>query len=223
MADEIAVRLARLDVCAVSDALDQLGLSPSVTGLRALSVRQRISGRVTTVRLAAGKPPLGSPSRHLCTAAIDGSDAGAVVVVEQKTGVECAGWGGILSNAARGRGLSGVIVEGLARDVDESADIGFPVYGRGSTARTARGRIHEAETGGPITIGHLTVNDGDWVIADSSGAAFVPAASIEAVLSAAEAIAAKEAVMTKAVMAGRPVSQVMGATYEHLLEGKTAG
>ncbi|MCO8019176.1 RraA family protein [Brevundimonas diminuta] len=223
MADEIAVRLARLDACAVSDALDQLGLSPSVTGLHALSVRQRISGRVTTVRLASGKPPLGSPPRHLCTAAIDGSHAGAVVVVEQKTGVECAGWGGILSNAARGRGLSGVIVEGLARDVDESADIGFPVYGRGSTARTARGRIHEAETGGPITIGHLTVNDGDWVVADSSGAAFVPAASIEAVLSAAEAIAAKEAVMTKAVMAGRPVSQVMGATYEHLLEGKTAG
>lgn len=223
MADEIAVRLARLDACAVSDALDQLGLSPSVTGLRALSVRQRISGRVTTVRLAAGKPPQDAAPRHLCTAAIDGSDAGAVVVVEQKTGVECAGWGGILSNAARGRGLSGVIVEGLARDVDESADIGFPVYGRGSTARTARGRIHEAETGGPITVGHLTVNDGDWVVADSSGAAFVPAASIEAVLSAAEAIAAKEAVMTKAVMAGRPVSQVMGATYEHLLEGKTAG
>lgn len=223
MADEIAVRLARLDACAVSDALDQLGLSPSVTGLRALSVRQRISGRVTTVRLAAGKPPQDTAPRHLCTAAIDGSDAGAVVVVEQKTGVECAGWGGILSNAARGRGLSGVIVEGLARDVDESADIGFPVYGRGSTARTARGRIHEAETGGPITVGHLTVNDGDWVVADSSGAAFVPAASIEAVLSAAEAIAAKEAVMTKAVMAGRPVSQVMGATYEHLLEGQTAG
>lgn len=223
MADEIAVRLARLDACAVSDALDQLGLSPSVTGLRALSVRQRISGRVTTVRLAAGKPPQDAAPRHLCTAAIDGSDAGAVVVVEQKTGVECAGWGGILSNAARGRGLSGVIVEGLARDVDESADIGFPVYGRGSTARTARGRIHEAETGGPITVGHLTVNDGDWVVADSSGAAFVPAASIEAVLSAAEAIAAKEAVMTKAVMAGRPVSQVMGATYEHLLEGQTAG
>lgn len=223
MADEIAVRLARLDACAVSDALDQLGLSPSVTGLRALSVRQRISGRVTTVRLAAGKPPQDAAPRHLCTAAIDGSDAGAVVVVEQKTGVECAGWGGILSNAARGRGLSGVIVEGLARDVDESADIGFPVYGRGSTARTARGRIHEEETGGPITVGHLTVNDGDWVVADSSGAAFVPAASIEAVLSAAEAIAAKEAVMTKALMAGRPVSQVMGATYEHLLEGQTAG
>ena len=220
MSDPIPVRLARLDACAVSDALDQLGLSPSVTGLRALSVRQRISGRVTTVRLAAGKPPANVTPRHLCTAAIDGSEAGAVIVIEQKTGIECAGWGGILSNAARGRALSGVIIEGLARDVDEAADINFPVYGRGSTARTARGRIHEAETGGVITVGELSVMDGDWVVADSSGAAFVPADAIEAVLQAAETIATKEAMMTKAVLAGTPVSAVMGASYEHLLEKK---
>ncbi|MBG7614712.1 RraA family protein [Brevundimonas sp. BAL450] len=222
MSDPISERLARLDACAVSDALDHLGLPSSVTGLRPLSVRQRISGRVTTVRLAAGKPPAEAPPRHLCTTAIDGAEVGAVIVVEQKTGVECAGWGGILSNASRGRGISGVIVEGLARDVDEAADIGFPVYGRGATARTARGRIHEAETGGPITVGAQTVSDGDWVVADSSGAAFVPAASIETVLDAAENIAAKEAAMTKAVLAGNPVSAVMGANYEHLLEKKPA-
>ncbi len=218
MTDTIALRLARLDACAVSDALDQLGLAPSVTGLRALSLRQRISGRVTTVRLAAGKPPADAAPRHLCTTAIDGSDAGSVIVVEQKTGVECAGWGGILSNAARGRGIVGVLVEGLARDIDEAADIHFPIYARGSTARTARGRIHEAETGGTISVGDVAVHDGDWVVADSSGAAFVPAASIDAVLSAAERIAAKEAAMTKAVLGGQPVSAVMGASYEHLLE-----
>lgn len=220
MSDEILIRLARLDACAVSDALDQVGAPPSVTGLKALSVRQRISGRVTTVRLAAGKPPEGAPSRHLCTTAIDTSDAGAVIVVEQKTGIECAGWGGILSNAAKGRGISGVIVEGYARDIDEAADVNFPVYARGGTARTARGRIHETETGGTIQVGETTVSNGDYVVADSSGAAFVPADRIEAVLAAAENIAVKEAAMTKAVMSGQPVSQVMGGNYEHLLETK---
>lgn len=221
MTDDIATRLARLDACAVSDALDQLGLPPSVTGLGALSVRRRISGRVTTVRLAAGKPSEGAPSRHLCTAAIDGSEAGAVIVVEQRTCVECAGWGGILSNAARGRQISGVIVEGLARDVDEATDIGFPVYGRGATARTARGRIHEAETGGAVLVGEVLVKDGDYVVADSSGAAFIPAQRILDVLRAAEHLTTKEAIMTKAVLAGEPVSRVMGASYEHLLEGGT--
>ncbi|MDQ8756531.1 RraA family protein [Sphingosinicella sp. LHD-64] len=221
MSDAIAERLAKLDACAVSDALDQLGLPASITGLGPLAARRRIAGRIITVKLAAGKPPEGAPARHLCTTAIDTAEPGNVIVVEQRTGVECAGWGGILSNAAKVKGLSGVIVEGLARDVDEAADIGFAVYARGATARTARGRIHEASTGEPVTVGDVTVSTGDYVVADGSGAAFIPAARIADVLAAAEAIAAKEAGMTQAVLAGHAVSTIMGAGYEHLLEGKT--
>lgn len=220
MTDDFPTRLARLDACAISDALDQLGLPPSVTGLAPFAARRRISGRIITVKLAAGKPPQGTTPRHLCTTAIDMAVPGQVIVVEQRTGTECAGWGGILSNAARGRGVSGVIVEGLARDVDEAAEIGFPVYARGSTARTARGRVYEISTGKPVTVGDLTVATGDWVVADSSGAAFIPADRIEVVLTAAERIASREDAMTKAVLAGHPVSSVMGGDYEHLLETK---
>ena len=220
MADDFATRLKRLDACAISDALDQLGLPPSVTGLGPRAAKGRVSGSVITVKLAAGKPPEGTIPRHLCTTAIDMAAPGQVIVVEQRTGIECAGWGGILSNAARGRGVSGVIVEGLARDVDEAAEIGFPVYARGATARTARGRIYESATGEPIRVGEVTVATGDWVVADSSGAAFVPADRIEDVLAAAERIALREAGMTKVVLAGHPVSTVMGGDYEHLLETK---
>ncbi len=218
MTASIATRLARLDACAISDALDQLGLPPSVTGLAPRAAKRRISGSVITVKLVVGKPPEGSVPRHLCTTAIDSAEPGQVIVVEQRTGVECAGWGGILSNAARGRAVSGVIVEGLARDVDEAAEIGFPVYARGCTARTARGRIYESATGEPVTVGDVVVATGDWVVADGSGTAFVPATRIEDVLTAAERIAAREAGMTKAVLAGNPVSTVMGGDYEHMLE-----
>jgi 4-hydroxy-4-methyl-2-oxoglutarate aldolase len=218
MSDDIVTRLALLDACAVSDALDQLGLPPSVTGLGPRAAKGCISGSIITVKLAAGKPPEGATPRHLCTAAIDMATPGQVIVVEQRTGIECAGWGGILSNAAKLGGVSGVIVEGLARDVDEAAEIGFPVYARGCTARTARGRIYEIATGAPITIGDVTVETGDWVIADGSGAAFIPGARIEEVLAAAERIVSREAGMTKAVLAGHPVSTVMGGDYEHLLE-----
>ena len=218
MADDIATRLARLDACAISDALDQLGLPPSVTGLGPRAARRRISGSIITVKLATGKPLVGTTPRHLCTTAIDRATPGQVIVVEQRTGIECAGWGGILSNAARGRRVAGVIVEGLARDVDEAAEIGFPVYARGCTARTARGRVYEIATGGPVTVGDVIVATGDWVVADGSGAAFVPADRIEDVLTAAERIASREAGMTKAVLAGHPVSTVMGGDYELLLE-----
>ena len=218
MSDDPATRLARLDACAISDALDQLGLPGSVTGLAPLAARKRVSGPVITVKLAAGKSPAGAPARHLCTTAIDRSTRGQVIVIEQRTGIECAGWGGILSNAARLKGVSGVIVEGLARDVDEALEIGFAVYARGATARTARGRIHEASTGEPLQVGEVVVKTGDWVVADGSGSAFIPAGRIDEVLDAAERIALREATMTRAVLAGKPVSAVMGGDYEAMLE-----
>jgi len=221
MSDDTTLqRLRRLDVCAVSDALDQLNLPSAVTGIGPRTARRRIAGEVVTVRLAAGPAPVQAKPRHLGTTAIEAAPVGGVVVVEQRTGLDASGWGGILSNAAQTRGLSGVIVEGPARDIDEAADLGFPVYARGQTARTARGRIHEAETGGDIQVGDVTVRNGDFVVADSSGVAFIPAAQLEAVLIAAERIVRREAAMTKAVLAGEPVSRVMGGAYEHMLSNK---
>src|ERR1700722_8316814 len=99
-------RLQRLDVCSVSDALDQLRLPSAVSGIAPRTARKRISGRVLTVRLAAGPPPQAMQPRHLCTQAIEQAEKGDVIVVEQRTGIDCAGWGGILSRAALYKGLS---------------------------------------------------------------------------------------------------------------------
>lgn len=217
MTDSPTARLGRLDACCVSDACDQLGLPPAVTGIAPQSTRRRIAGRVATVTLAAGMPPAGS-SRHLCTSAIERAGAGDVIVVAQRTGIDAAGWGGILSNAAMVRGLAGVIVDGPARDIDEAAELAFPVYSRSTTCRTARGRVFESASGEPVTIGDVLVREGDYVLADGSGVVFVPAERIDALLDAAERINAREAAMTAAVRAGDPVSQVMGASYEQMLE-----
>jgi regulator of RNase E activity RraA len=64
----------------------------------------------------------------------------------------------------------------------------------------------------------VTLAAGDYVVADSSGMVCIAASQIGAVLDAAERIAAREAVMTKDVLAGTPVSKVMGASYEHMLQ-----
>src|SRR5476649_2899736 len=216
MAEEILVRLRRLDTCAVSDALDRHGLAGAVGGLVARSVRQRIAGRVRTVKLGIATPGV-TAAKHLCTTAIEAADPGDVIVVEQRTGIEAAGWGGILSTGARVKGLSGVIVEGPARDVDEATELGFPVYARSATARTARGRIVEVATGQPVQIGELIVAAGDYVVADGSCVVFVKAADIERIVDTAEQIAAREAAMAKAALAGQPIGDVMGADYEKML------
>ena len=209
-------RLRRLDSCAISDAFDQLGLPAAISGIAPRAARRRIAGRVVTVKLAGGPRADGSRS-HLCTLAIESAQHGDIIVVEQSTGIDAAGWGGILSAAAHVRGLSGAIIEGPARDLDEAAEIGFPVYSRSATSRTARGRVHEVATGTPVEIGGVIVATGDYVVADTSGVAFIPASLIDGVLEAAESIAARETHMTQAVLSGEPVSTVMSASYEEML------
>lgn len=214
--DDAVRRLARLDTCAVSDALDRLGLRGTVTGIRCLSATVRIAGRAVTTRLG---PPDGQPStRHLGTAAIEAAEPGDVIVIAHQGRADAAGWGGILSTAAKFRGLSGVIVDGACRDVDESRELGFPVFARGAVPFTARGRAVEQSCNAPVSIAGVMVSPGDLALADGSGVVFVAAAAAAAVLDAAEQIAAREAAMTRAVLAGEPVSQVMGASYESMLQ-----
>jgi regulator of RNase E activity RraA len=69
----------------------------------------------------------------------------------------------------------------------------------------------------PVTIAGVPVQPGDLVLADGSGVVFVPAERAEEVIATAEAIAAREAAMTRAVLAGQPVSQVMDHTYETMV------
>ena len=210
-------RLAQLDACAVSDALDRLSLPGAVTGIQRLTTTRRISGRVITVKMGRdeGQPPA---SRHLGTTAIESARPGDVIVMEQRTGIDAACWGGNLSLGARLRQIAGVIVEGPARDIDEAGEYDFPVFARSSTARTARGRIVEVATNVPITVGDVTVNPGDFVVADGSGVVFVAQDAVDRLLEAAEAVIARERAMVAALREGTPISQVMGTSYETMLK-----
>lgn len=220
--DDLVKRLNRLDCCAVSDAMDKLGLRARVaSGLEQRATQRRIAGRAVTLRLVpadqAPPAPAGTPPRHLGTTAIELAQAGDVIVVEQSTGIDAGCWGGILTLGAKLRGVAGVVADGPVRDIDEARAYDFPIYCRTLTARTARGRVAEVFTNQSVTIGEVVVQPGDYVIADASGVAFIPAFDIERVLDAAEAIAGREAAMAKALITGTPISTVMGADYEHML------
>lgn len=215
-ANDFVSRLLKLDSCAVSDALDKLGLKGSVTGLRRYTTDKRIAGQVLTVKLdrAEGR----TSTRHLCTAAIEAAQPGNIIVAEQSTGLDAACWGGNLALGAKMRGVVGVIVEGPARDIDDCSKLDFPVFARTHTARTARGRIVEVATNEPVTVGDVTVTPGDYAVADGSAVVFVAQADIERVLQTAEAIMEREEAMAQSLREGNPISQVMGAHYETMLK-----
>lgn len=223
-------RLRRLDACAVSDALDKLGLPGVVTHLPQRSQgpggASRIAGRAVTMKVGPGQPPPGPP-KHLGCTAIEQSGSDDVIVVEQRSGVEAGCWGGLLTLGAKVRGVAGVVADGPLRDVDEAIAYEFPVFSRSLTSRTARGRVVELGTQVPVTIGagsgpglggEVVVHPGDYVLADRSAVIFIAAAHIGQVLDAAETIVAKEAAMAKALLAGTPIGEVMGGNYEHMLE-----
>ena len=215
--DELINRLAKLDTCAVSDALDRIGLKGATIGIRPVWPCPRIVGRAVTVKI---KPVgLEKPKQHLGTAAIEAAHSGDIIVVDNGGRTDVAAWGGLLSLASKLKGLSGVAVDGACRDVDESREAGFPVYARAVVPVTARGRIMQDSVNGEIQFGGVQVRAGDLAIADGSGVVIIPASRAAEVVAEAEKIAAQEGKMADAVRAGQSVVEVMERLgYEAMLQ-----
>lgn len=203
----LLARLQQQDSNTLSDALDFLNLPGATYGLRPLWDCPKLVGRASTVQL--GRKSDAAPTVHLISpviAAIDSTER-VLVIAGGVDGISC--WGDILANAAQVKGVRGTVIDGLSRDIDGSADIGYPLYGRGVTMISARNRVIQLSSGQPVNMAGVTVEEGDYVLADRCGTVFVPAAQIEAVLELAERIARRQHGMVAAVRSGRSVAEVM--------------
>jgi regulator of RNase E activity RraA len=201
-------RLRALDSCAVSDALDLLGLPGATTGIGPLwAVPAPVAGLARTVLVGPRRSD--RPAQHVAAAAIEAASPGDVLVIANGGRTDVSSWGGILTLAARRRGIGGVVIDGACRDITESADEGFPVFGRAVVPVSARGRIVQLAMDEPVEIAGVTVSPGDAVLADANGVVFIPADWLDRVILLAERITARERRMADAVCAGQPVTEVM--------------
>jgi regulator of RNase E activity RraA len=200
-------RLAELDTNTVSDALDFLQLPGAVVGIRPLWDCPKVVGRASTVKLAPKTDA--APGVHLISPVIDAitTDDRVLVIAGGIDGISC--WGDIIANAAVAKKIRGSVIDGYSRDIDGSASIGYPVYGRGVTMVSARNRVVQVDSGVTLDVAGVQVAEDDFVIADRCGTVFIPAAVIERVLDLGERIAAREAAMVDAVRSGRSVADVM--------------
>jgi len=114
------------------------------------------------------------------------------VIVCQAGDNDYAQAGGNVCAWAQKRGVAGLVVDGVLRDVGESREHGFPLFGRGIIPIPAK-RTKVGVLNGPVTCGGVAVAPGDMVIADEEGIVVLPAAKAEEILKAAEARAAKDA------------------------------
>jgi regulator of RNase E activity RraA len=217
--EAIVERLAELDTCAVSDALDSLALAGATWGVSPQWRCPRIVGRAVTMKI---KPAgLEQPTQHLGTAAIEAARAGDIIVIDNGGKREFSCWGGLLALSAKLKGISGVVIDGACRDIDEARELEFPVYARGVVPMTARARVVQEFYNREIQFAGVQCHPGDLVIADGSGIVIIPREREEDVVRIAETIYRKEQEMADAIRRGASGLETLEKLgYERLLKDK---
>ena len=217
--EPIVERLAKLDTCAVSDALDSLNLKGATWGVRPQWQCPRIVGRAVTMKI---KPAgMEQPKQHLGTAPIEAAHPGDIIVVDNGGRLEFSCWGGLLALSAKLKGVSGVVSDGASRDIDEARELGFPVYARGAVPMTARGRVMQESFNQEIQFAGVQCHPGDLVIADGSGVVIIPKQKEEEVVAAAETIYQKEQEMAAGIRKGHSgLEMLQKLGYEQMLNKK---
>jgi regulator of RNase E activity RraA len=188
-----------------SDALDELGL-PLVVGSETLCPRvpgAQLVGQVLTMRYLAerrsssGLTDPDATSRLGHRVAHSQCQRGDVVVIESPV-TTASVFGGIAALDASRHGLSGVVVDGAIRDVDEIIARGLPTWSRAVTPRTGKFRLEAVQINAPISCGGCQVLPGDLVLADDNGVCFIPVEVAEQTIERILEVSATEAAQLQA-------------------------
>ncbi|RXW21288.1 hypothetical protein EST38_g4574 [Candolleomyces aberdarensis] len=151
---------------------------------------------------------------------VDQAKDGHVVVIDAPREAKSAVWGGLMSAGAIAQGATGVVISGNCRDVGEHRELGFPVYSRTHSTVGQSPFTRPSEVNIPLTIQpqypeHLansdslfpavTVNPGDWVLADEDGVVCVPKDLEEKVIELAQKGRAVDDLCMRDIKAGKGV------------------
>lgn len=199
-------RLGALYPAVVADCLDRLGYRNQVLDphIRPLFPTARIAGIAFTVHCVPidGVPENTDDHYKGELQAVDALEEGDVMVVST-----CKGsyWGELLATAARYRGARGIVADAYARDTIALIDMEFPTFVAGISAYDSLGRIDVDGINVPIDCGRVTVEAGDFVLADYDGVVIVPRAVAEDTIRAAEEKVAGENMVREKLAGGMPV------------------
>lgn len=215
--EKYRTRLEKLSTTNLADALDKEGMRGAVIGIRPMYDCPRIIGRAVTMKVTAAG--MWKTKYHMGVRAIDSASAGDIIVIDNRGDTNNNCWGEILSMGAKMKGVSGVVVDGAARDIDACEEFGFPVYARGTVPITARGRIMEESVNEVVRIGDIQVRPGDIVMADVNGVVIVPVEKLDDVVKSAEGIVEKESAMVEELRNGANIVEVdQKYSYETMLK-----
>lgn len=158
---EIREILMKVSTSNISDAMHRKG---AMKGIHPV-IRGKMVGTAITVQSFAG-------DWAKTVEAIDIAKEGDVIVIYNES-KDIACWGGLATLSALNKGISGVVIEGAARDLDEIENLGLPIY-TSNTVPNAGDPKGFGEINAEITCGGQTVKPGDYIVGDESGVVVIP-------------------------------------------------
>jgi regulator of RNase E activity RraA len=181
-----------VEVASVSDAIEKLSGARMYMSHRMRPIfTSKFAGVALTVQLKKEENHDPAALQGML-AAIDQGGPNSVYVMAVEDGVDIAGMGGLMGTAMAARNFSGAVIDGGVRDVAYLQKIGFPVFALGIVPSTSINHYRFAGANVPVTCDGVTVNAGDFIVADSDGVVVVPRARAAEVLAIAQEMDFKE-------------------------------
>lgn len=191
---------ARLGVATVHEAAGRTGIVD--LPLTQVVPGSRVAGPARTALCAPG-------DNTMVHAVVAHAEPGDVLVLTSTEPAPVAFVGDLLATQAQKQGVSGILVDGAVRDLDELVALGLPIWTRFVRAQGAtKGAVGELDV--PIDVGGARIRPGDLVVLDCDGAVVVAAERVEEVLALALEREQRESVMRQRYLSGELSYDVQG-------------
>lgn len=204
---------AKLDTPCVSDALDRLGITGGLLGLRPIVEGTPFCGTAFTVHYSPCGEVKGSVGDFL-----DDVRPGQVVVIDNGGRNYCTVWGDLMTYTSCRNKISGTVIDGVCRDLPLIRELKYPIYTKGGYMVTGKDRVYVDAVNEPVAVSGVQVKPGDIILGDDSGVLVIPSGRAAEVLQVAREIEAKEAGIMQGLREGKTLKESRAQAGYHSLQ-----
>ena len=189
--------LRRVSTPNISDAMHRKGAMKNV---RAICPGTKAAGRAVTVATFEG-------DWAKTVEAIDAAKEGDVIVIYNGS-PHVAPWGELATLSCINRKISGVVIDGAVRDVDDIRRLNFPVFATAVVPNAGEPKGF-GEINAEIKCGEQTVRPGDYIVGDDNGVVVIPKERGYEIARRALEVEKNESRIRDEIMRGKTLSQVL--------------
>ena len=155
--------LTRVSTPNISDAMHRKG---AMHGLFSVNPGLKMVGPAVTVQTFEG-------DWAKTVEAIDTAQSGDVIVIYNGGSDQVAPWGELATLSCINKGVSGVVIDGAVRDIEDIRRLEFPVFARAVVPNAGEPKGF-GEINTEIRCAGQTVRPGDYIVGDDNGIVVIP-------------------------------------------------